>query len=247
MIHRSFSFADLFTVLCFLLLFSSCRTVGLYSSNPKSKIAFAGTEFHLTKSDSFFLRSWTDSYSRYVDEDGNRIFKEEYQYRGYGTYDCDGDSLELTFCNGDSITIKLDLDKRKEETEITFQIFDELGNITFPNVQIIGDANQIIRRTLVQIEDTYNFVLPNLEHPQRIKIKGFGMSIENPIIDFSTLGSGSYTFKRKTYDGYFTNGEVKKIWFRKRPTGIRFQLNERKRYLPRKWGWGWINKFYRDY
>ena len=101
-------------VFCFLLLFSSCQTVGLYSSSRKSKIAFAGTEFHLTQSDSFFLRSWTDSYSRYIDKNGNRIFKKEYQYRGYGTFVCEGELLDLTFCNDDFITIILNLDKRKE-------------------------------------------------------------------------------------------------------------------------------------
>ena len=210
-------------------------------------MAFAGTEFHLTSSDSFFLRSWTDNFSRYVDKEGNRIFKEEYQYRGFGTYDCDGDSLELTFCNEDSITVKLDLEKRNNETEFIFYIYDELGNITSPNVQIIGDTTQVIRRTIVQLEDVYHFVIPNHENPHFITIEGFGMSIENPIIDISTLVSGSYVFKRKTYDGYFAKGRVKKIWFRKRPTGIRFQLNDRKRYLPRKWGWNWINKMYRDY
>tara|TARA_B100000497_G_scaffold46384_1_gene53715 strand:+ start:8808 stop:8921 length:114 start_codon:yes stop_codon:yes gene_type:complete len=37
------------------------------------------------------------------------------------------------------------------------------------------------------------------------------MSTKTPIIDFSRLESGSYTFKRKTVDGYFAHGEVKKI------------------------------------
>ena len=230
-----------------LFSMSSCSTAGLYTSNPKSKMAFAGTEFHLTTSDSFYLRSWTDNFSRYVDSEGNPIFKEEYLYRGFGTYDCDGDSLELTFCSEDSISIQLDIEKRIHETELTFYIFDEMGKITSPNVQIIGDTNQVIRRTLVQLEDEYHFIIPNDENPHFITIEGFGMSIENPIINISTLESGSFVFKRKTYDGYFAKGFVKKIWYMKRPTGIRFQLNHRKTYLPRKWKWNWINKLYRDY
>lgn len=71
----------------------------------------------------------------------------------------------MTFCNDDFITIILNLDKRKEETEITFYFFDELGNIAISNVQILSDTNQIIKRKLVQIEDTYNIVLSTLENP----------------------------------------------------------------------------------
>ncbi len=230
-----------------IFLFASCRTAGLYTSNPKDKMAFAGTQFELTKKDSFFLSSWTDSHSRFMDKEGNEIFSEKYQFRGSGTYQCEGDSLELIFCNEDSITIKLDFEKRLTETEVTFQIFDELGNVSRPNVDILDSDNKIIRGTNIQFRDVYHFVIPNQEDINKIKIAGFGMRIENPIIDISSLEDGKYIFKRKSYNGYFAKGVIKKIWYKKVPSGIRYQMRFKKKYLPRKWKWNWINKLYRDY
>lgn len=247
MIYRSFSITELFTVFCFVLLLSSCRTAGIYSSNPKDKIAFAGIKFQLTKSDSFYLYSWTDNFSKYVDKDGNRIFKEEFQYRGFGTYDCQGDSLELSFSNEDSITVVLDFNKGDENTKVGLYIINEMGNKGRPNISFLNDENVIITKISMLLDNQNSLVISNNENPHLIRIDGMGMNIENPEIDISKIRNGRYTFKRKTYDGYYAKGTKKKIWFKRRPTGIRYQLNERKRYLPKKWGWNWLNKLYRDY
>ena len=237
--------AILFFILITLL--SSCRTAGLYTSNPKSRAAFAGTEFRLTKTDSFFIRSWTDTYTTYVDGEGNRIFKEDIKYRGFGTYLCLDDSLALTFSNEDSISIVLDLESRDTSVKLTFQVFDELGNIMRPNADILDQSGSKIEGTIVQFRDTFDFEILKIEKPSQIQFSGFGMNFKNPIIEITDLESGQYVFKRKSYNGYFGKGEVKKIWFKKVFTGIRYELNNRKRYLPKKFGWSWINKFYRDY
>lgn len=233
--------------LVIILLLASCRTAGLYTTNPKGKGTFAGTEIRLTKTDSFYIKSWTDNYTHYVDDKGNRIFKEDYRYRGYGTYKCLKDSMELTFFNEDSITVNLDIRKSDSLVNIELYILDEEGNVFIPNVDILDQSGNRIVSTIVQMKDTFNFSISKWKNPSHINLNGFGVNVRNPNIEIAYLESGQYSLKRKTYNGYFAKGVTQKIWFRRVPTGIRYQLNKKKKYLPKKWGWSWINKFYRDY
>lgn len=236
-----------FVFLSIIFLLSSCRTAGLYTSNPKGNMGFAGNEFELTKTDSFFVRRWSDSHSNYVDGDGNRIFKD-YKYRGYGTYECRGDSMELTFCNEDSMTVVLDLERGNEKVKIALQVFNELGNMNYPHADILSSTGDKLGGTpIIHRLDTFHCEILNIQKPSQIKLHGFQLNIANPLIDISNLESGRHVIKRKSYNGYYPKGLVKNIWFKKIFTGIRFQMHDRKRYLPKKFGWKWINKFYRDY
>lgn len=236
-----------FMLLTFVFLLASCRTAGLYTSNPKDKMAFAGTEFHLMKNDSFSLRSWTDSHTNYIDSNGNRIFKEDYQYRGFGTFECLNDSLELTFSNTDSITLILEIKRDEDTLNLSFQIFNEVGQSMRSVVGIYTDQGERVEQAIFQLTDTFYFEIPIEDNPSQIRLQGFGYNLGNPVIHFLNLSDGRYVFTRKSYNGYFQKGTVKKIWFSKVPSGIRYQMRDKKRYLPRKWGWKWINNLYLDY
>ena len=230
-----------------VFLFSSCRTAGLYTSNPKGKgVAFAGNTFHLTETDSFFIKKWSDSQSIRSDKDGNRIFKD-YQYQGFGTYKCIGDSLELTIVNEDSILVILDLKSHNDSIIIAIQKINELGNSVYPNLDILdSNGSKITGTPLIHRQLTFHCEILKKSEPTQIKLNGFRLNLSNPIINISNLEDGRHIFKRKSYNGYFAKG-VKKIWFKKVFTGIRYELHGDKRYLPKKFGWKWINKLYRDY
>ncbi len=242
------SIVNLYICLGVLFTLTSCRTPGLYTSNPKGKgMAFAGSTFRLTKTDSFFIKSWTDSHSIRSDKDGNRIF-EDYQYQGFGTYKCVGDSLELTVSNEDSIMVVLDLKRLNDTVVMDIQRFNEIGNSVYPHLDILdSNGSKIIGSPIVHRELTIHFEILKIREPTQIKLNGWLLNVSDPIVDISNLPDGRHVFKRKSYNGYFRKGEVKKIWFKKVFTGIRYELNDRKRYLPKKFGWSWINKLYRDY
>jgi len=241
---RSINLLTILVAICFM---TSCRTAGLYTSNPKGRGAFAGNEFHLMKNDSFKIIRWTDSYTVHSDGNGNQIFPSDDRYRGMGTYQCEGDSLALTFSNEDSITVKLDIERSKDSVHLTFKTYNELGNIFYPNATILDEDGTRIDGTVVQLEDVFHFSIDEEEKPAIIKLDGFGLNVENKEFDISEMQSGEYTLKRKSYNGYFRKGQVKKIWFKRVPTGIRYQMHDKKVYLPKKWAWSWINKLYRDY
>ena len=207
------SYQKYLVILAVIFSFYSCKTAGLYTSNPKERMAFAGTEFELMKNDSFSIRSWTDSYTIHVDEKGNRIFENDIMFRGYGTYECLDDSLQLTFVNEDSIRIELDLKRSDQMVEINLQTFSETNNVLYPQVDIL-DANGIrLDGTYIQVKDSFNYNIPIINKPTHIRLSGFEINIKDPIIDITKLSDGWHTVKKKSYNGYFSRGK-KKIWFK---------------------------------
>ena len=120
-------------LLLLITLFSSCSTTGHFTSNPKKKPAFAGSEFILTRQDSFKIIRWTDVYDIRRDSEGNRIWSRS-KYRGEGIYTKTKDSLLLTFTNLDSITIDVEVTEDTQFRIYEVSFFDELhrpSNIGF--------------------------------------------------------------------------------------------------------------------
>ena len=246
MIYRLFSLHLVLVAVGLLLFKTGCRTAGMYTSNPRDKMAFAGTQFELTKSDSFYLTSWTDNFIRLFDENGNQIFERDNQYRGYGTYQCSGDSLSLHFCNEDSITVQLGINRLDSIVNLSIYIYDEQGMLLHPDVDLLDEEGIKVQRLFNEYKDVFNFEIDSKDKPSLMKLKSRWLNIENPTVDLSVLEDGDHTIKRKSYNGYFAKG-VRTIWFKRRPTGIRYKLKDKVRYLPKKWKWNWINKLYRDY
>jgi len=233
-------------LLLLILISTSCTTTGHFTSNPRERMAHAGNEFILTKSDSFQLRSWTDNYSLFVDDSGNRIWKEN-RYRGEGIYQRNGDSLHLKFTSSDSILVKIIYakDDTIETAEISF--FDELGEPINIQFQVENNENEILRSVQFPRNNIHFLSFQINENPTILKLSGFGLNVSNPNIDFKDLKLGLNEIKLKTYNGYFAYSDTLNIWFKPTFTGIRYEFRGRKRYLPKKWGIKFLNGLYRDY
>lgn len=229
-----------------ILLVVSCTTTGHFTSNPQGKMAHAGTEFILTKSDSFQINSWTDHFSIQIDADGNRIWNDS-RYRGRGVYKKKRDSLHLRFTNSDSITIKIDFSTDSLSDVYKVSFFDELGDTYNCLFIVTNEEGEILRKVFWPNDHRYTLNFKQGEHPFLLSLEGFGVNVGKPSIKFSELKKGLNTIKLKSYNGYFSNNQTLTIWFKPTPTGIRYTFNGRKRYLPRKWGIKAINKLYRDY
>ena len=230
-----------------ILVSISCSTSGHFTSNPKDKMAHAGTEFVLTKSDSFQIRSWTDVSYTYVDESGNKIWKEN-RYRGQGIYQRIGDSLALKFTNSDSITVRINYQVNEDLTEsFDVSFINELGKQYSSQFQIQDEDKKILRNVYFSREDTYSLDFNKGENPRFLKLTGYGVRTKNPIIDLEDLQPDLNEFKRKTYNGYFPYHTTLNIWFRPTFTGIRYEFKGRRRWLPKKWRFKLLNRLYRDY
>jgi|GEM_PF-5418485 len=143
--------------------------------------------------------------------------------------------------------VVLDIERHDDTISITVERFNELGNAIFPHVDILDDiGDKIVGTPIAHRKNTIRFDIVKDMNPSQIKLSGWVVNVADPIIDFSELENGRHAFKKKSYNGYFAKG-VKKIWFKKVFTGIRYQMHDRKSYLPKKFGWSWINKLYRDY
>lgn len=228
------------------IVYTSCTTTGHFTSNPREKMMYAGTEFILTKSDSFQIRSWTDHYSVHVDNAGNRIWKEN-KYRGEGIYERNGDSLSLTFTSGDSILVKIlyTKDDISESAEVSF--FDELGDPAFIQFQVVNSENEVLRNVSFPRKNKYTLSFQQDENPEILKLRGPLLNVKEPKIDFNNLQLGVNEIRLKTYNGYYSQDDILKIWFKPTFTGIRYEFKGRKRYLPKKWKCNFLNGFYRDY
>lgn len=242
MVYRISSFNFTCALVGLILLLNSCRTAGLYTSNPRDKMAFAGTELELTRSDSFYLTSWTDNFVRLIDENGDQIFEVDNRYRGFGTYQRFGDSLALNFCNEDSITLRLGIDRLDSIVNLSVFIYNEKGVLLSPDVDIFDKEGNKVQRLYNEYKDVFHFEISSKDNPSRIKMKSRWLNIDNPIIDLSALDDGNHIIKRKSYNGFFKKG-LKTIWFKRRPTGIWYKLKDKVRYLPKKWKWNWIKFF----
>lgn len=226
----------------------SCSTSGHFTSNPRDRMAFAGREFVLTKSDSFHLRSWTDSYYVQVDSNGSIIHTDRW-YKGVGTYECIKDSIVLSFSNSDSIIVNIDFSQDSLSKRYDISISDELGGSSRPGFEITNEDNEILYSEFFWKTDTCKIVFAKDVYPRHLNLNSFFSNrIEKPIVEMNSLRIGSNTTKIKSYNGYYPKGQKVIIWFRPTITGIRYKFDgQKKRYLPRKWRFNAINKLYRDY
>jgi len=241
----------MYKLISILLLFAtligtSCSTAGHYTSNPRERMTHAGSEFILTKSDSFKIRSWTDAHSIEVDGSGNRIWKEN-RYRGEGIYQRNGDSLYLTFSNNDSLLVKINFTNDSITKSYDISLFDELGRPFMTQFQVKDSNNVELRSLHFPRKNTYTLSFQKDENPLTLNLSGYGVNIKEPIINLNDLHEGLNEIKLKTYNGYFARGDSLNIWFKKTFTGIRYEFKGRKRWMPKKWGFKLLNKLYRDY
>ena len=236
-----------FVVIAFSICFTSCTTTGFFTSNPKGKVAFAGTEFIIC-SDSFQIKSWTDNYSLYQDKEGNRIWKDR-RYRGKGIYKKVKDSLHLTFTNLDSVTVNIFYTETEEENTYEVSFNSELNQAVNYPFKIKNDTGAILKDVLIPLDSSYTFSFSSNENPSVLHLQGMGVRIGEPEIDLRNLKPGKNVIRLKSYNGYYAENETVAIWFKPVLTGIRYKFDRmrKNRYLPRKWKWGFLNGFYKDY
>ena len=236
----------LFVLVSSSIFLSNCTTAGYFTSNPKGRLSYAGTEFILTKSDSFQLKSWTDVI--YVEYSGDVRVYNKRKYLGKGVYRKKGDSLYLRFTSTDSIRLEINKTEELQRSKYSIAFFDELGTSMHSQFLVYTKEDKVLHQRQWMGAQRDNFTLSESNDPIYLKITGYSATnAVNPIVRIDSLPYGNHIFHFKTYDGYHAKNEEVVIWFKTRPTGIRYELNGRKRYLPRKWRWKFLNRFYRDY
>ena len=219
----------------------SCLVPGHYTSNPKSRAAFAGSEIILTRKKTFIKRSWTDNFSIRKDSEGNRIWDER-KFIGYGTYVKKGKFLELTFLNEDSITVIIEKAEKPIANEYKLSVITESGTYYRPWVSLNTDSLKQVRLIPRPDGDVSEF---EIKHESGISTIGFfAHSFQAPpiIINVKDVEEGENVFKFKTYNGHYSKGEKLMLYFKRKPTGVRY--GPKKRWMPKKYKWKWLNQFH---
>lgn len=226
-----------------LLILQGCSMKGVYTTNPKSKPAFGGTEIIISKNNKISLRSWTDVYLRKIDDDGNRIW-EDHKYKGFGTYSEQGDSLEITFANEDSITVIIDKFEAGERKTYQVSIFDELGNQLDPFINLVNDSLETIKSIWEQNKSKATFETTPRTNYSYISTPDLTMFSPKLLIPIKDLHAGHNIIKHKTYAGYYAKGDTIKLYLKRYPFGIRY--GSRKSWLAKKYKWDLLNRLYLD-
>ncbi len=227
-----------------LLLLSGCKTSGYFTSNPKDHGAFAGSYFKLNKDGTFHRNQWTDVYSVYTDSLGNRIWKDYQKEKriGKGTYQKKRDSLELTFTNEDSVRILIDFQETEDSFFIEIEEFSEMGDPAYLNYELLNSSDSLLAIALFHID--LKFRTSKEANPWKIRLGEFKGKLTKNYILLEDLKPGFNEIKIKTYAGYYAKGDRIVIWHRRGPSGMRYALGNRKTWMPRRWKWKFLNKFY---
>lgn len=246
-LHSCYSQVIWVGFLMLILFSSSCSTTGHFTSNPRDRMAHAGTEF-IIKSDSFKINSWTDNYSLYVDSLGNRIWKDN-KYRGIGTYTRIKDSLQLTFKNYDSVSVHIVFSEDAMTRKYVISFSNELNNVANYPFSIKDKTGEVLEHVLIPFKDSYTISIEKNKNPSLLHISGVGVRIGEPKINLNDLSEGVNVIKLKSYNGYFAHNEKVTIWAKPVWTGLRYKFSwhRKNRYLPRKWKWKFLNSLYGDY
>lgn len=175
----------------------------------------------LTENNTFHFRSKSSSAYGSRDSNGKRIWIEE-KVRGFGEYEIQGDSLRMIFLNEDSIRIVIQKTSVDNSKNYIVELYSEKYRRISPVVQLASVDSGKQKNFWPDEFDNCEFTIKN---ESKLKYLTFPLELhfvdEELKFDLATLKEGYNEFKFKTFNGYYSKGYCKSIWFKNTFLGIR--------------------------